>query len=132
MTSITGIVFHPPFAARAEDGGLSFPLSEPWYRSLPISCITGLDVTVDGKPVPGDQVSLTIAGTTRSVAECADVWEEFWFVQDPAVVHVAGVQAGEKVRIGAHLVMRIPYIMIGPETALPNHAIQEEEFEVSR
>ena len=132
MTSITHIVLHPPFHARVQDGVLAFDLHEPWYRSLPVSCLTGLDVSGDGTNVPAARVSITIAGVTRSVAACADAWEEFWFVQDPAVVQVAGVDVGPPARIGVHLAMRIPYIMVGPATALPHHAIQEETFEVTR
>lgn len=132
MTSITHIVLHPPFAARVEDGGLAFELHEPWYRSLPVSCLTGLDVSVEGADVAADRISITIDGVTRSVAECADAWEEFWFVQDPAVVRLAGVEAGATARIRVHLAMRIPYIMVGPATALPHHATQEATFEVTR
>jgi hypothetical protein len=132
VTSITHIVLHPPFTARVEADGLAFDLHEPWYRSLPVSCLTGLDVSVDGVDVPSDRVTIAIDGVTRTVAECADAWQEFWFVQDPAVVRLAGVDAGPSARIRVHLALRIPYIMVGPATALPHHAIQEETFEVSR
>jgi hypothetical protein len=132
VTSITGLVLHPPYTARVKDGALHFDLFEPWYRSLPVSCITGLDVTVDGAPVPAGDLSITIGGQTRTLAECAQAWEEFWFVQDPAVVRVPGVGTGGHAHIGVHLSMRIPYIMIGPATALPHHAFGEETFEVTR
>ncbi len=132
MTSITGLVLRQPFTARVEDGNLAFGLAEPWYRSLPVSCITGLDVTVDGVAVPSDDLTITIGGVTRTLAECADAWEDFWFVQEPAVVRASGVQPGDTARIGVHLAMRIPYIMVGPTTALPHHAFGEETFEVAR
>lgn len=132
MTSITDLVLHPPFRALAGDEGLRFDLSEPWYRSLPVSCIGGLEVQLDGVPVEPERIALRIDGVTRSIAECADAWQEFWFVQEPAQVTVQGAQVDERVRIGVHLAMRIPYIMVGPETALPHHVVQEETFEVTR
>jgi len=132
VTSITGLVLRPPHTARAADGDLLFDLSEPWYRSLPVSCITDLDVTVDGTRIATEDLSITIGGVTRTLAECADAWEEFWFVQDPALVRASGISAGDSARIGVHLAMRIPYIMIGPATALPHHAFGEETFEVTR
>jgi len=132
VTSITSLVFHPPYVARVEDGDLTFELAEPWYRSLPVSCITDLEVTVNAVAVPRENVTITIGGTTRTVAECADAWEDFWFVQDRATVRLRGVSVGDELRLGVHLALRIPYIMVGPATALPHHAFGEENFEVVR
>lgn len=132
MTSISDLVFHAPFVARVREGGLDVDLSMPWYRSLPISCLSGLEVKVDGRAVPADAITLTIGGVTRTVAECVDAWQEFWFVQDPATVHVDGVVPDGAVRIAVHLLQRIPYLMVGPDAALPHHTIQEERFEVTR
>lgn len=132
MTAITEQVLAPPYRARAEGGTLAFELREPWYRSLPVSCIEALQVSADGKDVPPDGVTITINGVERSLAECAAAWEEFWFVQDPATVTLHGFTAEDRVRIGVHLVLRIPYIMVGPKSALPRHIVQEEVLEVTR
>ena len=130
MASATDLIFYPPFLARISNEELEFELAEPWYRSLPISCITALDVSIDGQKVAPEQIRITIAGVTRTIPQCADAWEEFWFIQDRATIHVAGVGTDKNVRIHAHLGLRIPYLMVGPTTALPHHAVQEETFEV--
>jgi hypothetical protein len=38
---------------------------------------------------------------------------------------------GDTAEIAVHLITRIPYIMVGPTTALPHHAMQTETFKVS-
>lgn len=130
MTSITNIVFHPPFRATTHDGTFAFPLSEPWYRSLPVSCIAGLEVTVNGQTIGSERITIEIGGAKRSVNECADAVDDYWFIQDPAIVSVSGLQVGSTADVTAHLITRIPYIMVGPETALPHHTVQTATFEV--
>lgn len=130
MPSVTNIVFHPPFRATSADGVFSFPLSEPWYRSLPVSCIAGLEVRVNGEEIAPERIAIEIDGVRRSIAACADAVESYWFIQDSATVHIDGVQVGETAHVVAHLVTRIPYIMVSPTMALPHHTVQAETFEV--
>lgn len=130
MTSVTNILFHPPFRAMSRDGVFSFPMSEPWYRSLPVSCIAGLEVRVNGEEISPERIAIEIDGTKRSIAECADAVDAFWFIQDLATVHVSGVEVGATAQVFAHLVTRIPYIMVGPTMALPHHTVQAQTFEV--
>ncbi|MGP8000810.1 MAG: DUF6379 domain-containing protein [Streptosporangiaceae bacterium] len=131
MTSLTNLVFRAPHRATARDDTLEFEIVEPWYRSLPISCITGLEVWIDGQSIAQAQLTLDIAGEQRSIAECADTWQQYWPIREPATVRVRAVSVGPTARVKARLGLRIPYIMIGPETALPRHVVQEETFEVA-
>ena len=130
MTSVTNIVFHPPFEARVTGDVLSFGISEPWYRSLPISCIVDLELRIDGQAVPADAITIAIDGIDRTIAECRDAVESYWFVQDLAQIHVRGIRVGATADVMAHLVTRIPYIMVGPNMALPHHTVQAERFQV--
>ena len=133
MTSVANTIIRPPFVANAGDGTLAFEIVEPWYRSLPVSCITGLGVSVDGAEVPAERLSIEIDGVVRSIGECADAWDRFWFIQDPAIVRVADVaaSAGDEVSVEVALSLRIPYIMVGPDRALPRHVASTATFEVS-
>jgi hypothetical protein len=132
MTSITQFCMREPYRATASDGTLAFPVVQPWYRSLPVSCLAGLDVTVDGEPVPPGDVTVEVEGIERTLDECAAAHDVVWFIQDAATVRVRGVEvgAGGTARIGVHMTTRVPYIMVGPDTALPKHTVQEATFEV--
>ncbi|MDN4476083.1 DUF6379 domain-containing protein [Demequina sp. SYSU T00192] len=130
MPSITQFCMREPFEARVADDTLAFQVFEPWYRSLPVSCLAGLDVTLDGEPVAADAVTVEIDGVERTLAECDAAVDDVWFIQDPATVRVKGATPADQVRIGVHMNSRIPYIMVGPEVALPKHTVQEELFTV--
>jgi hypothetical protein len=130
MASITQFCMRAPYRAVVEDGRLAFPVVQPWYRSLPVSCLAGLDVTVDGDPVPAGDITVEVGGVERTLEECAAAHEAVWFIQDEATVRLRDVEVGEAARIGVHMTTRVPYIMVGPGIALPKHTVQEETFEV--
>ena len=58
-----------PDALSVRDGRLALAVHLPWYRSLPISCLEGVEVSVDGSPA-----AITVGARARlrgSVAEAA-------------------------------------------------------------
>jgi hypothetical protein len=78
-----------------------------WYRSLPLSSVDTLELTVDGEVVPRDEITFN----GRSLDELAERWDEYWFVLDPATVHVRRAVRNEvQLRLG----VRIPYLPITP------------------
>ena len=60
----------------------------PWYRSLPLSAVLGLELRLDGEPVTG--LRLRLPSGPVDVAELADPGTASWFVQDRAVLEWAG------------------------------------------
>lgn len=103
--------------------GLSLALTVPWYRSLWVSSITSIAVSVDGNEVQQDKMSLRINGKTFSLEEVPNQWEELWFMQDRAYVDLdlgkPGVP-GEDHEITFHIELRLPYMQIKPGFYLPN------------
>jgi hypothetical protein len=92
-------------ALRVVPGGFELDIDLNWYRSLPLSCVETLELTVDGEPVARD----AIAFDGHSLDELADRWNEYWFVLDPATVRVRRPLANArelKIRLG----VRIPYL----------------------
>lgn len=130
MTSLTNILFHEPFRATASNGTLMIPVSEPWYRTLPVSCIAGLDLIINGEKISSERIVLEIDGVKRTIEECAAAHDSYWFVQDLMHVYVSGFEGTSVAEITAHLITRIPYIMVGPGIALPHHTVQSAKFEV--
>jgi hypothetical protein len=117
-----------PDAVRATATGYEVDVHLPWYRSLPLSCLEDVTVTVDGETVVGEALTLRATGRDLRLVELADLVDEQWFVQDPLtlLVPVSGPRAaGDTADIRVALATRIPYIVIGPATAL----VQRTEVE---
>lgn len=102
-----------PGALRATAEGFELDVRLSWYRSLPLSCVTALELTVDGEPVRDLR-----AGEHR-VDELADRFDDWWFVLDPLTLRAARtVRPGDRAAVELRLGLRIPYIEIGPERFL--------------
>lgn len=108
---------------RELEDGFTFDVRLNWYRSLPLSSVNILEVKVDGKPVPVDQICFKINDHSYTQAELLEKHDEFWFVQDSAGIHIFQpgiVKKGETHTIEAQISLRFPYMQIGPEKFLTN------------
>jgi len=106
---------------RASATGFEVQVLLNWYRSLPLSCVQTLELTVDGQPVPRAQIRFLINGRERSLDELNDLVDEDWYVQDKATLRVQrslAVKPGESHDVALKLGSRIPYIVTGPSSAL--------------
>src|SRR3954471_11180371 len=107
-------------ALRAAAEGFELDLHLSWYRSLPLSSVEAVELTVNGEAVARDEIRFAVNGHEYALDELADRWDEIWFVLDPATLRVARplVRPGDEADVTVRLVNRIPYILIGPDTAL--------------
>lgn len=108
---------------KATANGVSLALTIPWYRSLWVSSVTTLSVSVDGQAIPQEALRFRINGKTFTIDEVPNQWEELWFLQDRAYVDIPlakpGV-VGEEHEIEFHIELRLPYMQIRPGFYLPN------------
>jgi hypothetical protein len=108
-------------AVRASDTGYEVDLHLAWYRSLPLSCLEGVDLVIDDVPVAREAMRVKVDQQELSLDELADRESDWWFVQDALTVVAPVEQAraqGDEVDVDVILATRIPYIIIGPDTAL--------------
>jgi uncharacterized protein DUF6379 len=107
-------------ALRVADDGFELDVHLNWYRSLPLSSLKTVELTVNGESIDRDEITFTVNGNDYALDELADHWDEMWFVLDPATFRVGRpvVQRGETAEVGVRLGNRIPYILIGPDTPL--------------
>jgi len=107
-------------ALREHDGGFELDVRLNWYRSLPLSSVATLELSVDGETVPRGEIAFVLNGSEHALDELAGRWEETWFVLDPATLRVRRplVRRGEAVEISIRLGSRIPYLLIAPGTPL--------------
>ncbi len=99
-----------PFRRTAD--GFELPLLFDWYRALPLSCVASLTLTVDGRTIAADDITFHINDRDYRLDELAGLYDEFWFVLDPARIRV---RTDEPLATGQHdiaveLAMRIPYL----------------------
>jgi hypothetical protein len=108
-------------AVRRTSSGYEVDIHLAWYRSLPLSCVEDISVTVAGQAASRDDIRVLRGGRELSLEDLAGFVDEEWFVQDALTVVVPNsspVEPGSEVDIDVTLATRIPYIIIGPGTAL--------------
>jgi hypothetical protein len=108
-------------ALRADDDGFELDVHLNWYRSLPLSSLKTVELTIDGESIGRDEITFVVNGGEHELDDLAEKWEEIWFVLDAATLRVRRggvVRAGEEAEVTIRLGNRIPYILIGPNQTL--------------
>ncbi len=107
-------------ALRAFDGGFELDIHLNWYRSLPVSSVATIELTVAGEEIPRDEITVEVNGSSSRLDELPARWDEEWFVLDPATLRVRRplIRTGERVDVHLKLGSRVPYILVGPDRAL--------------
>ncbi|OGO26001.1 MAG: hypothetical protein A2136_08710 [Chloroflexi bacterium RBG_16_54_11] len=88
-----------------------------WYRSLPVSCIEYIQLRLDDQAVDPGVLRFGVNGRQYQLDELVDLVEEFWFIQDAAILSInqpGRLTAGSTHKIELDLALRFPYIPIGP------------------
>jgi hypothetical protein len=88
-----------------------------WYRSLPLSCVEKVSLAVDGEAIDSHAIWFGINDNLYPLDKLNELVDQIWFVQDPARLVVnqsGGVTRGQSYKIEAEIVLRAPYIMVGP------------------
>lgn len=102
---------------RPHPEGLALRLTIPWYRSLWLSSVTSLELTVDGVPVPSDDIRFEHRGSRYRLDELPAQSETLWFLQEHPLLIVrrpAPAVLGETHDVVLHGVLRLPYMQIAP------------------
>ena len=97
--------------------GIAVSVQLPWYRSLWLSAVDDVAASVNGVPVPKDDLRFELNGTTYRIDELPEQSETLWFVADkPDVVIDLGraPEPGEKLTVEVVLTMRLLYMQIAP------------------
>jgi hypothetical protein len=102
---------------RLTDDGFEFDIRIPWYRSLPLSSVQAIEVTLDGQPVRPEAIFFQLYGERLALNELPNLFTTWWFILDPATLHIkhdGSLREGERHTVELHLGFKIPYMMIGP------------------
>ena len=105
--------------------GLGIALTVPWYRSLWLSSVSDIAVSVEGRTIPRDDLRVELRDRTFRVDELQDQWDVLWFIQDRLVVVVPMDEPpaeGDEGDVEVTVDLRLPYMQIAPTKYVTNHA----------
>lgn len=105
------------YGSDLERGPVDAPLTTrakirlPWYRSLPLSCVEKLEVTLDDRLVPSAGIALRTNGHRHPASELSRLDQVEWFVLDAIDLELTGeseLEPGPH-RLAVAVRLRIPY-----------------------
>ncbi len=102
---------------RVHPEGLALSLTIPWYRSLWLSSVTTIRVTVDGMEVPEGDLTFELGGIRYAIADLPTRSEVLWYLQEhPLLIARRDVPVvlGEQHEVTIHGELRLPYMQIAP------------------
>ncbi|MET0781925.1 MAG: DUF6379 domain-containing protein, partial [Microbacterium sp.] len=119
---------------RVHPAGFALSLTLPWYRSLWLSSVTSLQLTVDGVEVPAGDLAFELKGVRYSLDELSQQSDVLWYLQEhPLLIATreTPIELGETHEIRLIGQLRLPYMQIapgedgGPGMYVPNFVNQE-------
>lgn len=113
--------------------GLAIGVKIPWYRSLWLSSVSDIAVTLDGTEVPKDQLRAELGDRSYRIDELPEQSETLWFLQDRLVIVVPRDQPpapGDEVDVEVSMAVRLPYMQIAPGKYVTNHAANRRALAV--
>lgn len=98
---------------QATTEGFQFGLRLPWYRALPLACVEGLNVALDGETASPEDLRIELDETTYRLADLRDLHDRAWYVTDAARVTVKRdtLAFRDQHELDVTLAVRIPYIV---------------------
>lgn len=102
---------------RPHPDGLALRLTLPWYRSLWLSSVTSLALTIDGEEIAQDDLRLELHERSYTLDELADQSETLWYLQEHPLLVVrrdAPVALGDEHEVALIGQLRLPYMQIAP------------------
>lgn len=118
---------------RVHPDGAAIRLSIPWYRSLWLSSVVTIELTIDGEVVPPEDLSFELAGIRYRLDELAAQSEVLWYLQQHPLLIVrreTPIALGEVHEVSIVGELRLPYMQImpgqdgAPGMYVPNHVRQ--------
>jgi sugar phosphate isomerase/epimerase len=125
---------------RTHSEGLALALTLPWYRSLWLSSVSSLRLTVDGQDIPAENLSLELGGVRYALPDLPAQSETLWYLQEhPLLIATteSPVALGEQHTVRLIGELRLPYMQIapgqdgGPGMYVPNFVNQTLELTVT-
>lgn len=105
-------------ALSATADGCALQIRSHWYRSLPLSSVGLLTISIDGASVAAEHIAFAINGKSFPLAALPSLHDEWWFILDAATLHLQSsdkIATGTQHEISLELGLLLPYILVGPK-----------------
>src|SRR5829696_529395 len=115
---------------RRTDDGIAVSIQLPWYRSLWLSAVDDVAVTVNGAAVPKDRLRFELQGRSYGIDELRQQFETLWFLQDRPDIMIPlepVPEPGDRVDVDVTLTLRLLYMQIAPQRYVGNRVEVEQE-----
>lgn len=102
---------------RVHPDGAALALTLPWYRSLWLSSVGTIGVTIDGVEVADEDLRFELGGRSYGIRELPEQSETLWFLQEHPLLVIpreAPFAVGESHRVEIAGDLRLPYMQIAP------------------
>jgi hypothetical protein len=102
-------------ARRGGAAGIDLTVHLTSYRSLPLSCIAAIELSIDAEPIDVNRLLFVLQGNEYRVADFPALSAVWWFILDPAVIFIPRdppLSAGAH-DVAATLVTVEPYMTAG-------------------
>ena len=102
----------------SDPDGFSVEVRMPWYRALPLSSVTKVEMRVDGEQIPATDLTFGINGHTYTLDDLPPRFDEWWYVLDGVELRAkraGGLPKGDH-EVDVQLGIYIPYL---PEPVEP-------------
>ncbi|GAA1981260.1 C-glycoside deglycosidase beta subunit domain-containing protein [Microbacterium pumilum] len=102
---------------RVHPEGLALSLTIPWYRSLWLSSVGTLQVSIDGEPADAADLAFELAGARYVLDDLPDQSDVLWYLQEHPLLIVKRdipVTLGESHEVEIFGQLRLPYMQIAP------------------
>lgn len=121
-----------PIYINGKKHGFSFDMQLAYYRGHYLSDIDCFEVLVDGEKMAQEGVTLELNGKEFTTYQFAHAETEYWSQVATATVNVlkhGGIPAGEH-ELTLNLMLRVPYMAIGPGVYMPLDSGDTVKFEL--
>ena len=102
---------------RVHPDGFAVALTLPWYRSLWLSSVGTLGLSIDGAEIPAGDLRFELDGVQYGLDELPEQSETLWFLQEHPVLVARRAEPfalGETHEVSIAGDLRLPYMQIAP------------------
>jgi hypothetical protein len=102
-------------ALSSTSDGFELRLGLPWIRSLPLSSLGDVQVSIDGERVDPIAIAIGKRAVSPDAVSREPAW---WFLQDRVVIRGSRILRGGSHHVAVSFRLLVPYLQAGPDGPL--------------
>lgn len=113
--------------------GFEFDIRLGYYRGHFLSCIDLLELSIDSKQIPIDQIKFCVNEKEFELYQLKELYSEFWSLLEPATIKVfngSGLE-NKEYNVDFSLMLRVPYMSLGPNKYMPLDSGEQKVIKIN-